>query len=303
MVTHSPLFKASIFDFRTSSIGASVPFGVMLIAVVILGLLCARFFWLVTAGATLSTSSPAPSPMNSVAASQSYVSVLQRRSPFRPMTIEAETRVDSVPDTQLRLTLHGVRTGANEEGVAIISNESGAQRRYRAGEEIEESPGVELQSIYADGVLLTRNGRVERLPINPDDRVSAIKSVEDVEAEARSAPATIEGPDVPAPNVEIKNAGSRLSHSELATLFQTLRFEQAPDVAGGGVMVFPLSSEGPFKKSGLRSRDIVQSIDGMSVGASADYPALLQQLESQDRAVIMLLRGDQQWRLTVTLSE
>lgn len=62
------------------------------------------------------------------------------------------------------ITLFGVRAGGGQGG-AILAGPDGVQRSYRVGDEV--APGVRLQSVGFDHVILARGGATSRLDFPP----------------------------------------------------------------------------------------------------------------------------------------
>ncbi len=75
--------------------------------------------------------------------------------------------IESLPETQLKLVLRGAFAAANEdEAGAIIEDERKVAEQYNIGDEL---PGnATLNAVYADRVVLARNGLLETLYF-PDD--------------------------------------------------------------------------------------------------------------------------------------
>lgn len=62
------------------------------------------------------------------------------------------------------ITLYGVRAGGGQGG-AILAGPDGVQRSYRVGDEV--APGVKLQSVGFDHVILARGGATSRVDFPP----------------------------------------------------------------------------------------------------------------------------------------
>ena len=74
------------------------------------------------------------------------------------------TEVIDAPETTLSLTLKGILAiEADGKGSVIISSNRGEDKTYQVGQSIEGADGATLHSVYADRVLLDRNGRLETL--------------------------------------------------------------------------------------------------------------------------------------------
>ena len=66
---------------------------------------------------------------------------------------------EDAPETTLDLKMVGRRTGDN--ATAVLQTPDGGQRNYKIGDEIMN--GVVLKSVHPDYIVLSQNGRLERL--------------------------------------------------------------------------------------------------------------------------------------------
>ncbi len=96
----------------------------------------------------LAPSPPAAAPAK---ASTADLSILTR---FDPFFRQASTMLTE--STAQSFRLHGVRAGGGGSGSAIIGTPDGRQESFAVGDEI--APGVRLQSVAADHVVLARGG-------------------------------------------------------------------------------------------------------------------------------------------------
>ncbi len=148
--------------------------------------------------------------------------------------------------TSLDLKLFGVRENrATGRGSAIIGTTDGRQQSFEVGEEIV--PGVTLQAVGFDGVVITRAGTAEQLFLD------------------QSPPATVVAPErsavpagVPAP-AAVPPAASQI------------RFE--PRMEGAeitGVVVRPAGSGDAFRAAGFAPGDVILSVNGQSIRSAED---------------------------------
>lgn len=302
---------------RTQTLEAAAPllmrlirFVVIAASLVFIAIQIARVVWLILSG----VDALAPQPqMSSRSVAQTGVNIdtaiLNRITPFKRGLTSAEpddrdTGADA-PETDLNLILNGIRADKDGQGVAFISSKKGKQRRYAVGDEVEGMRGVVIEGIYADGVLLKRNGQVERLMHEKVDGIQTVSAIESAKREdarrqaeaerlAREAPAKTE--------VVARQARAKLSRQEIMSLFEWARFDPvtANDVAG--VTVFPLKAD-VFSRSGLKSRDIVQSIGGVRINSDTDFQKLIADLENETETTIALLRGRDAVQLSISVTQ
>ncbi len=157
--------------------------------------------------------------------------------------------VVDAPDTTLSLVLKGILSVDDDpNGGAIIQSGPGSERAYRAGQTVEGADGATLHSVYADRVLLDRNGRLETLRL-PKELSSST---------AMQMPA-------PMPQASQAATGSlrEAIGANAARLSDILR--PAPHIQDGKVVGFrvtPGRDPAAFEALGLRPNDVVTDING-----------------------------------------
>lgn len=293
----------------------------VMLAIVVLAMVAARLCWLFFNGPDYSgkTLPIKLSNQSMVKANAIDVSMLSRVTPFR--VLEESELVGSVqgieqqnaPETELNLVLNGVRADGRGAGVAFISSGSDPQKRYYTGESILGLRGVKVESIYADGVLLSRDGRIERLSNFHDENIgiqsvnvtekSSIRQIQTrqeqlLENDKKGNHSSI-SEQVEEAQEEML-ASSRMSRDELEGMLSWARFEPVTVGDIPGVTVFPLSSA-MFAKSGLKAQDIVQEIDGIVLNENTDYRDLKVSLEQSVQIEIKLIRKQRPVKLLVSV--
>lgn len=295
---------------------------IVIAAVVVLGVIASKLFWLIVSGPTIGGLQAASTGAASVTSSTVAIdpAILRQLTPFKRSSLKEVIPVavaEETPETELDLVLKGVRTDGDGEGVAFIEGENGQDNRYSRGDEIEGLRNVLVDRVYADGVILSRNGRVEKLTTRGDK--IGIVPVEETDIDldtsassggssdgrdiSSSVPASVtHQPAASAPDVRTSSASSRMSREEIQNIFRWVRFDPNTGSGVAGVTVFPTNAA-IFQKSGLKSRDIVQSLGGVRLDETTDFQALISDLRNQDRIEIALLRGGEPVRLMVRVVE
>jgi general secretion pathway protein C len=184
--------------------------------------------------------------------------------------------------TSLSLTLFGVR--ANESsggGSAIIAGEDGVQKSFAVGEEV--APGVTLDSVAFDHVILSRGGVKESLYLDqsvPAETVSPLAS-----GSAATAPATA-------------NADVGLNAE---TLQKSIGF--APRNEGGRVTGFVLQARDDgtmLRLAGFQAGDIVVAINGRPISSAADIAS---QIRPGARLSVEVERGGAKVPIALNLEQ
>lgn len=181
------------------------------------------------------------------------------------------------------LTLFGVRADGAGGGSAIIGLADGRQVSVGAGEELEL--GLKLTSVAPDHVMLSRGGAPFRLDF-PDMTSGAAPAAPEAAAQPAapsSEPASAEGAVVD-PQRLIAQAGLR------------------PRIKGLGVNGLTVSASGDggeLRNAGLRSGDVILSVNGTALNSPQAIAALRGQLADAPSAQIQFERDGQVRSTTV----
>lgn len=255
----------------------SVPLAILLIALLasLLAIQTARLFWTVIM--------PVGPLGDWRARAVDVVSPDARGSLFNsfdPFFRNDATPAASDSVTALSLTLFGIRANTSSGGgSAIIAGEDGVQTSYGVGEEV--MPGVILDSVAFDHVILSRGGVKESLYIDqsvPAETVGAAPA-----ADAAAAPAT---------NDVSLNAEN---------LQKSIGF--APRNEGGrvtGLVLQPRDDGTMLRIAGFQAGDIVVGVNGRPVSSAADIGS---QLRPGARLSVEVERGGSKVPIVLNLEQ
>ncbi|WP_409643520.1 type II secretion system protein N [Sphingorhabdus sp.] len=256
----------------------SVPLGSL--AIVLLGILLAvqvaRLFWVIVTPIGPTTGWRAPS-VNIVPPSARF-SLFSGFDPFY-RNDSTETATQNV--TALSLVLFGVR--ANESsggGSAIIAGDDGVQNSFGVGEEV--APGVTLDSVAFDHVILSRGGVKESLYLD------------------QSVPAETVGPSGNMPQAGASALGS-IGGLNADNLQKAIGF--APRNEAGRVTGFVLQPRDDgtmLRLAGFQAGDVVVSVNGRPVSSAADIAA---QLRPGARVSVEVERGGSKIPIALNLEQ
>jgi general secretion pathway protein C len=226
-----------------------------LLLLALLAVQCARLIWiLVTPLGPLGGWQPAPGPD----AERARAVLASGFDPFfRLARSDAAANV-----TGLQLTLFGTRVDeASGRGAAIIAGPDNLQTSYAVGDEI--LPGVRLESVAYDHVVISRGGASESLFLDQSGAAPVVTP----DAPAGAAPAAAAGaPAPPAP-------GQPLAADALR---QGIAFQ--PRMRGGrmtGIAVRPQGDGTAFVKAGFRPGDVIVQVGGRPIGGPDDLQRAL----------------------------
>jgi len=193
------------------------------------------------------------------------------RAAVPTQSIPTETRV---APSILNLTLKGVAMRASG-GCALILAQGQPESAFCAGEEIV--PGVRLDSVERDRVVIVRNGVRESLVMK------------DVEAPP-GAISLGQGPVV-----QPEGAGRQVvDRAQLQKQLGRPEFlSQAlivPNPDGGGFLVRQVQSGSLYEKLGLRQGDVIRTVNGQPLTNMDDVMRLYQQFGTAQRVLVDVQR-------------
>ncbi len=187
---------------------------------------------------------------------------------------------EAAPSDGGGLTLFGVRADGAGGGSAIIGLSDGRQVSVGAGEDLEA--GLTLTSVAPDHVMLSRGGAPFRLDF--PDMASGVVAVATAQpAVTAPEPASAEGVVVD-PQRLIAQAGLR------------------PRIQGLGINGLTVSASGDggeLRNAGLRSGDVILSVNGTALNSPQALAALRGQLADAPSAQIQFERDGQVRSTTV----
>ncbi len=206
---------------------------------------------------------------------------------FGPLEQQA-VQEQEAPETRLRLELLGVFQNDDQSVASAIIAEQGKDGDlYHSGEKV---PGnATLQEIYSDHVILVRMGQREALRMKALDLGGAVEQVN------QSAPRTSRVPG-PAASTAMENAEPGDDMGDLAQQRSMIisRMGLSPS-ASGGYEIGANAPEQLLNVVGLRTGDVLVSVNGYEVGNEEADMAALQDFRSAGSASIVVQRGEQRF--------
>ncbi len=199
----------------------------------------------------------------------------------------------------LGLILRGTVADADPSaGFAMIAGDDGLERSFRVGQEVVA--GVRLAAVYADRVVLTRNGSDETLQLPRDRNLAPAEVVRATPASASSRATGIGQPANPAsaPAAQRSVTVSPEAQRMLADLQRNpqelmQRVRAVPVLDGGrltGVRIAPGADAALVGLFGLRTGDVVTAVDGQAIDSPARGQQILSTLASAKSASVTVLR-------------
>ncbi len=186
-----------------------------------------------------------------------------------------DTQVADAPQTSAPLSLTGVvAAGSSGAGAAIVGPAAGATRFVSVGKEV--APGITLQAVYADRVVLSRGGQLESLAL-PHGPGGMLIGMAPMSGE-RQSPAEADDSAAQDSGTSAEQISSKIA-TATAGLSQVLTARGAFEPQGNGyrgVIVQPGPDAELFAQLGFHPGDLITHINGLAL----DDPSLLTALKS-----------------------
>lgn len=261
--------------------------------VVLLAIFVARAAWLIIAPAdAVSTLTPRslPTPLQQVTRTdvRSDLTLLMTRNPFQGGATTTEV-VTSAPETSLNLKLVALfmSTDADADSATIVTPDNRSQR-FQPGEEI--IPGVVLERVMADRVIISRDGSEESLIRGGRQAgLSVLGSPSDEPAVTKAV--SMQAPAQFAPGVSAR------------TLLASV--EPFAEVEGNVVTAYTLRPRGNpqlMQDAGLEPGDKLIAVNGRQVSA-LDTAGLAAEFGSARTVSVTVLRGGETQSLDISFEE
>lgn len=185
------------------------------------------------------------------------------------------------PETRLNLTLRGLyATDQPDRARAIIAAPNGQERTYRVDDELPG--GAELSAIYADRVILQRNGRYETLRLPR----------EALEGGAAADSGQQDGRDSRAGELLSEYRGMLETNPRaLIDLVRPVPVNENNEFAG--FRLYPGNRPELFQQLGLRPGDLVTRVNGVELDGASKGAEVLQQLRDSQQISLQVRRGNQ----------
>ncbi len=208
------------------------------------------------------------------------------------------------PATTLALSLRGTLADHDPtRGLAVIAAGDGSERAWRAGDEI--APGVILEEVHADRVVLRHDGVQEVLALARDELPKSAPASGPVTG---TAPLRNTAPGSPAhvgtapltftpPNIAHGAAGNwqqtmdRAGAGDMAALAKNVQV--TPVIEDGrmaGVRVSTGADTALLGRLGLRPDDVVTAVNGVPVDSPARGQQILESLGNAGEARVTVMR-------------
>lgn len=261
--------------------------------VILAAFLVAKLAWLLVApGERVSTltARPLPVPLQQAGGPdvRADLSLLMTTNPFQADT-EVETDIPDAPETQLNLKLAALFMSTGEAGgSATIVTPDNTSTRFELGDEI--LPGVRLERILSDRVIISREGREEMLMRG--GREPGLSVIGD-STDSRTA------------TNKVGQAAPQLYEPGVAATTLIAALDLVPQEQNGrlsSVLLRPRGDSSLMQSAGLEPGDRLVEVNGAPV-SDVDLPSLAAELGSVGTARVTVIRNGTSQSLDIRFEE
>jgi general secretion pathway protein C len=205
---------------------------------------------------------------------------------------------EDAPETTLNLKLTGRTAGPN--GTAILRTPDGKEGNYRLEDEIV--PGVTLQAVNKDFIVLNVDGQIQRLTFERGEETGLMTKIDDPEAAKTTIAVKVPAgktsnsatPNRTSPKRENVPQAETIS-SDVSTLFQNVSLRRV--MKDGQLTGYSVKANRPgvdLKPFGFAKGDIVTKIGGTDITRGRpDFLALFEKANQSGGTEITVLRNGQ----------
>ncbi len=207
------------------------------------------------------------------------------------VSAQQKSEVDA-PETRLQLLLLGLFLSPDaKRSSAIIAQKGQDAGLYHIGDDI---PGnAKLENIYADRIILRRQGRLETLRLSS---LGTLSGVAQVPQSTRAQPARPVSTQ-PASKRSVSNPRADFV-KQRGVLIDRLGLKPVTKGASDGYTIGPQAPVSLIQQLGLKPGDVIVSVNGHPLGNEESDLAAMQSYQSTQRATIVVDRGDQQFTVS-----
>lgn len=202
------------------------------------------------------------------------IDALTRAQLFGPVAAaKGPAEETSLAPTNLNLTLTGVAMRA-VGGCALVIVQGQPESAFCAGEEL--SPGVRLDRVERDRIVILRNGAREAVLMKDAEKSASLI--------AAPAPPIVQPSATGGQLVDRRQLQQQLGRPEF--LSQALIVPNSD----GGFLVRSIQPGSLYEKLGLRPGDVIKNVNGQALTSMEDVMRLYQQFGSAQRVLVEVQR-------------
>ena len=203
--------------------------------------------------------------------------------------------------TSLDLNLSGTMSGVDEtQGIAYIANNRGEQKKFRVGDSVFEL--ATLKEIYKNHVVLSHNGRNERLALSENTKISTLTKTKKVGSNMPKSSVMKHLNGAQNRNWQQMMDQQKFDPSKISSIVGNVNIVTNQTGQVKGLRVSNLAQGDLLTKHGLKSNDIITAINGNKV-SSANMLSIKQTLENNPNATVTIKRNGKIQNIQINISD
>lgn len=257
----------------------------------------AVFTWMLLSPATLVLAEPTRAKGNTQIVANESIADLHIFGNPEVAVVEVPKEVNA-PKTRLRLELLGVMAASiAENSSAIISPKGGVGKNYRIGDVVQGR--TKLAAVQQDQVILDSNGKLETLKFDLTNKQGIQKSSKPTPSQRKARTSG----SLKDRFRQVRTASDAVTllrdevSSNPAGALKQLGLETAANGSGYKVS----NSSSMLTQLGLKSGDVILSVNGQMLGNLDDDQMLLEQVANSGQARLEIQRGNRRFVVNHTL--
>ena len=272
----------------------------------------AKLFWLLTVHFTspdLSTQKVSLGQIKSSKSVASHINVnaLVQKHLFGNVEqrVEKPVEVQAARETRLNLTLRGTYAADNKNNSnSIIEDGKGKQEVYFVGDKLKVAGRVYLRQVYLDKVILETNGVMEELRLK-DSLPREAKTVRRNNTVKKSSKTRVDDKRNNQQITRSLNKYKKQFQQDPLSLVGLVNYKPKLDTNGNmlGIEISPGKDKRLFTQLGLRRRDLITAINGVSLTNPQDALQLMTDIQSMQELQVDINRGNETVSLMLNMNE
>jgi general secretion pathway protein C len=202
-------------------------------------------------------------------------------------------------ETSLNLSLSGTMSGVDEtQGIAYIANNRGEQEKFRVGDKVFDL--ATLKEIYKTHVVLSHNGRMERLALSENSKISTSPKKPIAKKQSENLMKHLNG--AKNRNWQEMMDQQKFDPSKISSIVGNVNIVTNQTGQVQGLRVSNLAQGDLLTKHGLKSNDIITAINGNKV-SNANMLSIKKTLEQNPNATVTIKRNGQIQNIQINISD
>lgn len=215
-----------------------------------------------------------------------------------------QPKVEATRPTRLNLILRGTyAAGIETRSNSVIEDGQGKQAVYFVGDKLKVSGQVFLRQVHVDKVILETNGVMEELRLKDEVPQVAVRSNKQKKVGSAKKNSRV---DDKRRNTQISRSLNKYREqlqNDPLSLVGLVNYQ--PKMVDGemiGIQISPGKDKRLFTQLGLRRRDVITAVNGVSLTNPQDAMQLLTEIQDMQELQVEISRGNESISLLLNLN-